>query len=128
MRQRSMLARGPSAPVRPLRILIEDSNVELSDSPQLPARGFDVIVCSGPAGETDECPLVMNGTCPLGRFDVVVGALHDPWATSVRAAWAETGTAYADASRITAEDSTDRVTHHLGAAVQALYAPYHRGD
>jgi hypothetical protein len=70
----------------------------------------------------------MDGRCPLGRFDVVVGALQGPWATSVRAAWAEAATAYADATDITAEDHTDRVADHIGAALQTLYAPYRSGE
>jgi hypothetical protein len=65
----------------------------------------------------------MDGTCPLGRFDVVVGALQGPWAASVRAAWAETGIAYADANGITTAEPTERLTHQIGAALHALYAP-----
>ena len=123
MRQQSMPPRATPGPIRPLRILIEDPHAELSESPQLRGWPFDVTVCAGPASDTEECPLVMDGTCPLGRFDVVVGALQGPWAASVRAAWAETGTAYADASGIATEDPTNRVTCHIGAALQALYAP-----
>jgi hypothetical protein len=70
----------------------------------------------------------MHGACPLGRFDVVVGALEGPWAPSVRAAWAETGTAYADGSGITADDPTARVTYHIGAVLQALCAPERSGE
>jgi hypothetical protein len=106
-----------------VRVLIEDPQVDLSETGQLRAWPIDVSVCAGPASDTEECPLVMEGACPLGRFDVVVGALRGPWAPSVRAAWAETGIAYADGSGITAEDPADRVAHHIGAAIQALYAP-----
>jgi hypothetical protein len=123
MRQESIPSRETSAPIRPLRILIEDPHVELFEGPQLRAWPFDVTVCAGPASDTEECPLVMDGSCPLGRFDVVVGALQGPWAASVRAAWAGTGTAYADASGITTADPTERVTHQIGAALRALYAP-----
>ncbi len=123
MRQQSMPSSGTLAPIRPLRILIEDPHVELSEGEQVRAGPFDVSVCAGPASDTEECPLVMDGACPLGRFDVVVGALEGAWSTSVRAAWAEAGTAYADGSGITAEDSADRVAYHIGAAIQALYAP-----
>jgi hypothetical protein len=70
----------------------------------------------------------MDGACPLGRFDVVVGAVRGPWAASVRAAWAETGTAYADGSGITAEDPADLVAYHIGAALQALYTPRPAGE
>jgi hypothetical protein len=122
-----MLSSGTPAPIRPPRILIEDPNLELSDSAPSRTPAYDLIVCSGPASETEECPLVMNGACPLGRFDVVVGALQGPWATSVRAAWAEAGAAYVDA-RNTAEDPTERVACHVGAAVQALVAPYCSGE
>jgi hypothetical protein len=70
----------------------------------------------------------MDGECRFGQFDVVVGALEGPWSRSVRAAWAQTGVAYADGTGITAGDSTDRVANHIGAAVQALYASSLRGD
>jgi hypothetical protein len=128
MRQQSIPSRDTLAPIRPLRILIEDPHVDLSDGRQLGAWPFNVSVCAGPASDTEECPLVMEGACPLGRFDVVVGALEGPWARSVRAAWAETGTAYADGSGITADDPTDRVTYHIGAALQALCAPDRSGE
>jgi hypothetical protein len=128
MRQRSMLSRGTPTPIRPLRILIEDRHIDLSATPQHHAWAVDLTACDGPASETEECPLVMTGACPLGRFDVVVGALQGPWAKSVHAAWADTGTPYADARGIAVEDPTERVAHHIGAAIQTLYAPYHNGE
>jgi hypothetical protein len=128
MRQESIPSRELPAPIRPLRILIEDPHVELSEDPQLRAWPFDVTACAGPASDTEECPLVMDGSCPLGHFDVVVGALQGPWAASVRAAWAETGTVYADATGITTADPTDRVTHRIGVALQALYNPNRNGE
>lgn len=129
MRQQSIPSIGTPVPIRPLRILIEDPQVDLSESgQQLRAWPFDVSVCAGPASDTEECPLVMDGACPLGRFDVVVGALRGPWAPSVRAAWAETGIAYANGSGITAEDPSDRVAYRIGAAIQALCAPCRSGQ
>jgi hypothetical protein len=124
MRQRSMRSRGTPVPMRPVRILIEDPQIDLSESSQLRVWPVDVTVCAGPASDTEECPLVTDGGCPLGRFDVVVGALHGSWAPSVRAAWAEIDTPYADGSGITAQDPTNRLAYHIGAAVQVLYAPY----
>jgi hypothetical protein len=123
MRQQSIPSTGTPLPIRPLRILIEDPQVDLAESGQLRAWPFDMSVCAGPASDSEECPLVMDGACPFARFDVVVGALRGPWAPSVRAAWAETGIAYADGSGITAEDPADRIAYHIGAAIQALYAP-----
>jgi hypothetical protein len=115
-----MPSRPSAAPIRPLQVLIEDPRVDLSEDVRV--WPFDVTVCAGPESDTEECPLVMDGSCPLGRFDVVVGAVRGPWAASVRAAWAETGTAYADGSGTTAGDSADLVACHIGAALQALYA------
>jgi hypothetical protein len=111
-----------------VRVLIEDPQVDLSETGQLRAWPIDVSVCAGPASDTEECPLVMDGACPLGRFDVVVGALRGPWAASVRAAWAETGIAYVDGSGNTTEDPSDHVADHIGAAIQALYAPFRTGE
>ena len=64
----------------------------------------------------------MDGTCPLGPCDIVVSALKGPWAPSVRAAWAETSTPMVDATGLTATDPTERLHHHIGAAIQRLWA------
>jgi hypothetical protein len=123
MRQQSIPSIGTPAPIRPLRILIEDPQADLAEGGQFRAWPFDVSVCAGPASDSEECPLVMDGACPFAGFDVVVGALRGPWAASVRAAWAETGIAYADGSGNPAEDPSDRIAYHIGAAIHALYAP-----
>ena len=64
----------------------------------------------------------MDGRCPLGEFDVVVGALDGPWARSVRAAWAQTGVPYAAIAPDAAASAEERLAHHVGAALAALWA------
>jgi len=79
---------------RPL-ILVEDDHLDLTTLDLCPpgVDAFDVVVCSGPTGVAEECPLVVDGTCPAGRPDVVVSAFErdNPWAASVRAAWEQDG-------------------------------------
>ncbi|HEX4905082.1 MAG TPA: hypothetical protein VFU93_06505, partial [Acidimicrobiales bacterium] len=77
MEQRSCNAyvrRGPGR--RPL-VLIEDDTLDtdvLDPSPP-GSSAFDIVICTGPHGTDEECPLVMDGCCPHGRPDVVVSAL-----------------------------------------------------
>ncbi|HEX6568536.1 MAG TPA: hypothetical protein VF015_05200 [Acidimicrobiales bacterium] len=110
-------------PARPLRVLIEDPALMVDDL-ATPTTAIDVTACSGPRDEREMCPLVMDGTCPLGPCDIVVSALTGPWAPSVRAAWAETSTPVVDAVGLTATDPAERLQHHIGAAIQRLWATY----
>ena len=121
MYQRMTVTPATPFPLRPLRIVIEDPALLLADVH--PAGAFEITMCSGPC-EGDVCPLVMDGSCPLGPCDLVVSALEGPWAHSVHAAWEETGTPVVDARGVTTEDPEARVAHHVGAALQRLLAAY----
>lgn len=78
---------------RPL-VLIEDDGLDVSTLDLSPpgATALDIVVCTGPDSSA-WCPLVADGSCPVGTPDVVVSNLSptNPWARSVRAAWAEAG-------------------------------------
>jgi hypothetical protein len=118
MQHRTTLPEAPRGPVRPVRVLIEDPAL-LSGALDAPG-GFEVVACSGPR-DADVCPLVMDGTCPLGPCDVVVTTLAGPWARSVRAAWQEAGAVVVDTVDVVAADPNARLSHHVGAAIQRLW-------
>jgi hypothetical protein len=120
MLQRSTAISPPPLPARPLRVLIEDPALIVDDL-ATPTASIEVTACSGPRGEREVCPLVMGGSCPIEPCDVVVSALTGPWAPSVRAAWAQTSTPMVDATELTATDPTERLHHHIGAAIQRLW-------
>jgi hypothetical protein len=103
-----------------VRLLVEDAEIVPREVVP-PTSAFEIAACSGPR-EGEVCPLVTTGTCPLGPFDVVVCALDGPWARSVAAAWADTSTPVVDASQTAIADPTGRLRHHVGAAVQRLWA------
>jgi hypothetical protein len=109
-----------------VRMLIEDPALIVDDL-EIPASAIDVTVCGGPRDQREVCPLVMDGSCPLGPCDIVVSALEGSWAPSVRAAWAETSTPMVDARDLAATDPTERLHHHIGAAIQRLCAQYGTG-
>ena len=121
MLQRRTAPHPPAFPGRPLRVIIEDPALIVDDL-ATPTAAIEVTACGGPRDEQEVCPLVMDGTCPLGPCDIVVSALKGPWAPSVRAAWAETSTPMVDATGLTATDPTERLHHHIGAAIQRLWA------
>jgi hypothetical protein len=121
MLQRTSTANPPPFPGRPVRVLIEDPALVVGDL-ATPSSAIEVRACGGPCDEREECPLVMDGACPLGPCDIVVSALKGPWAPSVRAAWAETSTPMVDATDLAATDPTKRLHHHIGAAIQRLWA------
>lgn len=123
MLQRTAAVNPPLLPARPLRVLIEDPALIVDDL-ATPTAAIDITACSGPCDEREVCPLVMDGSCPLGPCDVVVSALTGPWARSVRAAWAETSTPVVDAIGLTATDPAERLHHHIGAAIQRLWTTY----
>jgi hypothetical protein len=123
MLQRTIASKPPLSPARPLRVLIEDPGLIL-DELATPTAAIHVTACNGPRDERDVCPLVMDGTCPLGPCDIVVSALEGPWAPSVCAAWAETSTPLVDASDLDATDPTERLRHHIGAAIGHLSVLY----
>jgi hypothetical protein len=120
MLQRTTAIDPPPVPGRPLRVLIEDPAL-IADQLATPMDAIEVTVCSGPRDEREVCTLVMHGTCPLEPCDIVVSALKGPWAPSVRAAWAETSTQIVDATDLAATDPTERLHHHIGAAIQRLW-------
>jgi hypothetical protein len=119
--QRTTRGRPPAAPLRPLRILIEDPALVLHGAAA--SIGLDVATCAGPCDAHEVCPLVTEGRCPMGSFDVVVSALHGPWARSVLGAWQETGTPVVEAAGVASADPGERFAHHVGAAMQELLAP-----
>jgi hypothetical protein len=108
-------------PARPLRVLVEDPALVVDDL-ATPTAAIQLTVCSGPRDDHDVCPLVMDGRCPLEPCDIVISALEGPWAPSVRAAWAQTSTPMVDATDVTATDPTERLHHHIGAAIQHIWA------
>lgn len=114
----------PPAPARPrrLRILIEDPQLLQADLPP-PGPALDLTVCGGPCGD-EVCPLVLDGACPLGPCDAVVTALDGVWARSVQAAWERTATPVVDARELATTDAVERLTHHVGAALQRLWEPF----
>ncbi len=127
MLQRTTRGRPVARPLRPLRVLIEDPQLVAHRADVMTA--MDITVCGGPCGERETCPLVMDGHCLLGPFDVVVSALDGQWARSVSAAWAETPTPVIDARDLASVDPDERLAHHLGAALQALWvSPRSVGD
>lgn len=103
---------------RPL-VLVEDDSLDLSVLDLTPpgATAFDIVVCTGPQG-TEPCPLVVNGHCDVGVPDVVVSNLSDanPWACSVRAAWAEAGVPVV---RVEDDEPPLAWPAHIGAAIRA---------
>jgi hypothetical protein len=72
--QRTTASNPPPVPVRRLRVLIEDAALSVDDL-ATPTAAIDVTACSGTPDERDVCPLVMDGTCPLGPCDIVLSAL-----------------------------------------------------
>jgi hypothetical protein len=121
--QRTTASNPPPVPVSRLRVLIEDAALSV-DNLATPTAAIDVTACSGPRDERDVCPLVMDGTCPLGPCDIVLSALNGLWAPSVRAAWAQTSTPKVDATDLAAIGPTERLHHHINAAIQRLWATY----
>ena len=118
MQQRTCNAYFRRRDVRRPLVLVEDDALDLSTLDLSPpgAAAFDIVVCTGPAGD-DRCPLVMDGYCPVGTPDVVVSNLSasNPWAPSVRAAWTEAGVPVVDA-----DDSEPLLEWpaHVGAAIR----------
>ena len=104
-----------------LRIIVEDPQL-VEPLLHTPTSAVEVAVCAGPC-EGEVCPLVMMGRCPLAPCDAVVTALDGPWARSVRAAWREAGTPVVDARELAVTDPGERLRHHVGAALQKLWAP-----
>lgn len=106
-------------PHRRVHLLIEDRQLALDDL-ESPFAGIDVTTCGGPQGDTETCPLVMDGACPLGPADVVVTALDGPWASCVRKAWAQTTTPVVEAGDVAETDPEARLRHHVGAALKRI--------
>ena len=98
---------------RPL-VIVEDDGLDphAIDIGVADALGVDVVVCNGPSGG-EVCPLVMDGTCPAGRPDVVVTALTGEWHTSVENGWRAEGVP------VVRPPSPLVWPEHLGAALTA---------
>ena len=101
-------------------ILVEDDALD-TDVLDLSPPGsdvFDIVVCTGPRDAAEPCPLVMDGTCPAGRPDVVVSALSpdNPWSHSVQAAWR------LDDVPVVQPTSPLTWPAHIGAALRTLGA------
>src|SRR4051812_28088838 len=78
------------------RVLVEGDTLDLTTLELTPpgAGAFEIVVCSGPAGDRECCPLVVDGRCPVWeRPDVVVSALSadNAWSAAVHAAWEREG-------------------------------------
>jgi hypothetical protein len=117
---RSERLEGDQAPFpgRRVRVLVEDPAL-IGEELAVPHRSVDVTTCGGPDDEGEMCPLVAEGTCPHGDFDVVVSALDGPWAVPVRAAWEETPK-IVPATEVTATDPEERLNLHVAAALKHL--------
>ena len=111
-------------PWRPLRVLIEDPRLVDAQLDRTVCAGMDVTICSGPVGTREACPLVLDGSCPLGEADLVVCGLDGDWAAPVCAGWREAAPIVVDARDLEEDDPAARFVHHLGAAIGALHAPY----
>jgi hypothetical protein len=100
---------------RPL-VLVEDPflDPDVLDLSPPGCTAFDVVVCTGPTG-SETCPLVLDGTCPVGAPDLVVSAFaaDHPWAVPVRAAWEQLGVVVAT------PDQPILWPSHLGVAIAA---------
>lgn len=118
MRSRRFDADPAPFPGRRPKVLVEDPALAGQELPSSWA-GVDLTTCSGPADEHEMCPLVAEGTCPHGDFDVVVSALEGPWADPVRAAWEETPR-IVPAGEVTATDPGERLDLHVSAALKHL--------
>jgi hypothetical protein len=112
--------------MRRLRILIEDPTLATAWLGDEWRAGMEVAICSGPSSDREECPLVMDGRCPLGPVDVVVCGLDGPWARSVHAAWLEKPLLVVDAREGIEGSAPERFKHHIGAALAAIISPVMR--
>ena len=121
MRQRTSTCPAPVFPGRPIRVLIEDPQLDGGELHVLP--GVEVTTCSGPTTTDDVCPLVTDGWCPLGAHDVVVNAVSGEWAPAIEAAWIADGTPAVRSAGEAPDDPAERVVHHIGAALRHLATP-----
>lgn len=101
-----------------LRILTEDPLLLRADL-ALPGTDVEVVVCDGPCVGGD-CPLLAQGTCPLGRFDAVVADLDRPWGRSIARAWRAAGTPVVDTRELDEPGAAARLVRRLGV-------PFHDG-
>ena len=107
-------------PGRSIRVVIESDRLAATPIELRSFGGTEVTICSGPSGTADYCPLVADGSCPIGECDVVVSSLDGPWANAVHTAWADRGTAV---TRVVdaGGDVETLFDQHLGAALGALF-------
>lgn len=120
MLQRSIPARS-ALPGRRVRVLVETDDPSTLANAGRSLPGLDVMLCSGPTSADEVCPLVAEGTCPLGACDVVVSDLRGPWAHPVREAWLDSGAVVTPASVGRWSAPADQLDAYLGAALTALY-------
>lgn len=104
-----------------VRILVETNIPGAAHFDGRTPFGTDVDVCSGPLTDHELCPLVSNGACPLGSFDVVVSDLDGPWAEPVRRAWEQQAVPMAQVTRTGEVDATEHVRACVGAAMAELF-------
>ena len=108
-------------PGRPVRLIVESSDPDCFTIDSTLLAGIDVKICTGPRSEFEVCPLVADGSCPLGECDVVVSNLDGPWAQPVRDAWVRDGVVVTGASPEPTSSPGERFDAYVGAALVALY-------
>lgn len=108
-------------PGRPIRLIVESSDPNCFTVESSVLAGIDIKICTGPASESEVCPLVAGGTCPLGECDVVVSNLDGPWAQPVHDAWVRDGVLVTGASPESTSSPSERFDGYVGAALVALY-------
>ena len=105
------------------RVLIEDANLSptTEDVQAAHAVGLDLSACTGPSTASEACPLVVDGTCPLGTPDLVVSALRGCWQLPVAAAWKQEGVpvAFVDAGGATSCRPHIAAAFSLGLSLSA---------
>ena len=108
------------APGQSIRVVIESDQLATTPIELRSFGGTDVQICSGPDGAMERCPLVTDGSCPIGECDVIVSSLRGPWANAVHAAWVDHGIV---ATRVLDDGSAGQALfdQHVGAALSALY-------
>ena len=109
-------------PVRRARVVIEDLVLADAVLDQCETVGMEITICSGPRSEHEICPLVVDGTCPVGSCDVVVCGLDGPWAHSVEQAWQREGVLFARTAPDPSSPPTRRLDASVGEAVRMLFA------
>lgn len=116
-RTSSMRRHQVESPVTRPVLLVEGDPADLTRLARrrIADAGFDLVMCSGPSCPAEACPLVVDGSCPAGRPDVVVCDVQGEWRHSVEAAWRQDGVPV-----LTRPEGRD--LDYAGAALKALFA------